>query len=336
MGLIFNKRRPDGQLVKGGDPMMHIMPYVMRGRNESAIYYRDTVDIGNMQRYIREKRREGQRITLFNIIITAMLHLIYERPHLNRFIAGRRLYSHNSFDILYAVKTSLTDEAAESIARVTFDENDNLFSICDEMTAIINKIKEGSSSKWDDKLIAACAGMPRWFLRAFANSLRWADFHGYLPSKWLELIPLYSSIFVSHLGSIGGGSPFHHLYEFGTTSIFVTIGKVYEKPYKTLDGGLEWRRVVDLCFTIDERICDGFYLIKSLKHFDNILQTPELLELSPAQLKTMSDKEINAIKKRSLSKLNGDETPLRTEEISDKHEFFEDNEDKPDLRNAPY
>lgn len=304
MTLFFNKRRSDGQIVKGGDPMMHIMPYVMRGRNESAIYYRNTVDITSMQNYIRDKRQEGKRVTLFNIIVTAMLHLIFERPNLNRFVAGRRLYKHNSFSVLYVVKTSLTDDGAESVARVNFNENDNIFTTSATMQNIINEIKNSKERvKWDDKIISAFSGFPRWLLRVTANILRWADFHGFMPAKWLSVIPLYGSIFCSHLGSIGGGSPFHHLYEFGTTSIFVTIGKVYDKAYPTLDGGVEWRRVVDLCFTIDERICDGFYLIKSLKLLDELLQMPELLELSPAAYRSMPEEARRRLR-QSISRNN--------------------------------
>lgn len=324
--MIFSKKRPDGKLVKGGDPMIHIMPYIMRGRNESAIYYRDTVEIENMQRYIRDKRRDGTRITVFNLIITSLLHLIFERPHLNRFVAGRRLYDHTSFDILYVVKTSLQDSANESVARVSFDENDNIFTICDAMSKIINDIKEGDKKKWDDKLISACAHLPRWTLRVAANLLRWADFHGFLPQSILKTIPMYSSIFASHLGSIGGGSPFHHLYEFGTVSLFVTIGKVYEKPFKNMNGEVEWRKVVDLCFTIDERICDGFYLVKSLKYLDALFQTPELLEYSPAVLKRMSEEERKLVLKRYEERFSDQKPSMKKEEISDKREFYEAND----------
>lgn len=338
--MLFSKKRPDGKLVKGGDPMIHIMPYIMRGRNESAIYYRDTVEIENMQRYIRDKRRDGIRITVFNLIITSLLHLIFERPHLNRFVAGRRLYDHNSFDILYVVKTSLTDDANESIARVSFDENDNIFTICEAMSKIINEIKVGDTKKWDDKLISAFSHLPRWLLRIAANLLRWADFHGFLPASVLKTIPMYSSIFASHLGSIGGGSPFHHLYEFGTVSIFVTIGKVYEKPYKNVKGELEWRKVVDLCFTIDERICDGFYLVKSLKYLDALFQTPELLEYSPAVLKRMTAEERKDVMKRYDARFTEQKPSMKKDEIGDKREFYEDNEfsegENPVLEKMPY
>ena len=71
----------------------------------------------NIQEYIREKRREGKRITLFNVIVSALLHTVYRRPHLNRFVAGRKLYQRNNMDVLYVVKTLMTDEGVESVAK---------------------------------------------------------------------------------------------------------------------------------------------------------------------------------------------------------------------------
>lgn len=284
--FLFGKKRKDGKLVTEGDPMIHIMPYVMRGRNESAVYYTNTIDIDKIQQYVREQRKNNKRITLFNIIVTTILQIFYTRPHMNRFVAGRRLYDHNDVEILYTVKIDMNDNSYESVARVKFDGDDNLESITEQMNEQVEKIKSGGEG-WDDKLIHFFAGMPRWFLRAMLGSFRWLDFHGIMPKTLIDIIPMYSSMFISHLGSIGGNAAFHHLYEFGTTSIFMTISKVYEKPFKAEDGGIEWRKVIDLNFTIDERIVDGFYLIKSLKLFNQLLENLELLEYSPNELSEM-------------------------------------------------
>ena len=191
------------------------------------------------------------------------------------------------------MKTLLADEGVESIAKVPFDENDTLSSVATKMRENTERIKQGET-KMDDFLIHHFSKAPRWFLRLFLSLLRWLDFHGILPKFLMDIIPLYSSVFVSHLGSIGADAPFHHLYEFGTTSIFVTIGKPYDKPYRMGSGGTGWRKAIDLRFTVDERICDGFYLVKSLKVFESFLNNPERLELSP--------KEYKAYKKNGMRK----------------------------------
>lgn len=281
MGWFFSKKRSDGTLVRDGDRMQHIMPYLMRGRNESAIYYKTSLDVEPIQAYIREQRRAGRRITLFSVIVTALLHTMYNRPHLNRFIAGRRIYEHKEHKISYVVKRSLTDDGTESIATLTLKPEDNLFSIMDSMKAHINAIRLDTTKKSDDLLISIFSRLPRWIVRLTVTVVRWLDFHGTMPKALREAIPLYSSVFFSHLGSLGSDPPFHHLYEFGTNSIFVTIGRIYDAPHKNRNGELVWRKQVDLMCTVDERICDGYYLIKSLKLLEAYCRNPELLEKAP-------------------------------------------------------
>ncbi|NLW53317.1 MAG: 2-oxo acid dehydrogenase subunit E2 [Clostridiaceae bacterium] len=281
--MFFNKRK-DGKLVKGGDPMIHIMPYVMRGRNESAVYYGKSFCVENIQEYIREKRREGKRITLFNVIVSALLHTVYRRPHLNRFVAGRKLYQRNTMDVLYVVKTLMTDEGVESVAKITSDGHDTLEDVTRMMSEHIGYIKDGQE-KGDDRLIEFATKMPRFLIRFVLWIIRILDFHGLMPKVLMDNIPLYSSVFISHMGSLGAEAPFHHLYEFGTTSIFCTIGKIYKKPYQNVASGeLEWKKTIDISISIDERICDGFYLIKSLRLFETYIDDPHLLEHSPIEL----------------------------------------------------
>lgn len=274
---IFSKKRSDGELVKDGDPMNRIMPYIMTGRNESAVYYRMTVDVENAQQFIREHRKEGTRITLLNIIVTAMLQTMYRRPRSNRFVVGRRLYQRKDFEVLLVVKEALSDDAFESVAKIGFENDDNILDVTKKMNEHIEKIRDGNK-KVDDKMISIFSNAPRLLNRLFLSLLRFMDFHNILPKALRKELPFYSSLFISHLGSIGADAPFHHLYEIGTTSIFMTIGKLHNKPFKEDDGTTAWKKVVDIAITVDERICDGYYLIRTLKTFEHYLKNPwELL-----------------------------------------------------------
>ncbi len=277
MGFLgLSKKRNDGKLVKGGDPMMHIMPYVMRGRNESAVYYQMTVPVGNIQKYIIEKRKEGERITLFNVVVAALLRTINERPKINRFVAGRRLYEHNNFEVLYVVKQQMTEEGVESVCKVKLERGDTIFDVKNTMDEHTKALKRGEL-EGDDKLIRHLAQYPRWIIRLLYRVLLWLDFNGMMPKALIEMLPFYSTIFVSHLGTFGANALFHHLYEFGTTSIFMTIGRIYEKPFKGPNDEVDWKRVIDLDLTIDERIC-GFDLVRALRLFETYLDDPWALE----------------------------------------------------------
>ena len=312
-------KRGDGTLVRDAkDPIGAIMPYIMRGRNESAVYVKKSYCVDNMQQYIREQRKQGKRITVFNIISATFLHTFLRRPQLNRFVAGRRLYQHNSFDILYVVKTALTDEGLESIAKVNFDGDDTLENVKDKMDYHIDEIK-GSEGKEDDRFIGLVTKLPRCLLRVLLWIGRVLDFHGLMPKFLRDLIPLYSSVFISHLGSIGGDALFHHLYEFGSTSVFCTIGKIYYKPYRDIyTDEVVWKKTIDLNLTIDERICDGYYMIKSLQLFDAYIDNPALLEQSPNEAIAEEEKK----------------QQKRFEEQQLKTAITPDSEDKPKARDA--
>ncbi|NLM19066.1 MAG: 2-oxo acid dehydrogenase subunit E2 [Clostridiaceae bacterium] len=324
--MCLGKKRKDGKLVTDGDPMNHIMPYMMRSRNESIIYYQNSIEVKPIRDYIKKRRKQGDRITMFNILMASILNIFVLRPKLNRFIAGRRIYEHNGYEGLYIVKLDLSDQAYESIAKVTMTEDDNINTVAEKMKAQVELIRKAQEEKTDDKLISYFSKTPRWFLRFALATLRWLDFHGWMPKTLTDIIPLYSSVFLSHLGSIGGNAPFHHLYEFGTNSLFITMGKIYEKPFKSKNGEVEWREVIDLVVSIDERICDGYYLIKSLSILENYFETPELLEISPRDMFKYIDSKDISFGNRKLTISDKIKQRLGIEEIAPRqyHLIFED------------
>ena len=273
---ILSKKRSDGILVRDIDPYAMLLPYVMRGRNESAVYYSKTIDITNALAYLAERKDRGEYITVFNLIIAAIKRTVEQRPKLNRYIAGRRVYEHKNFEAMYIVKRSLTDSAGDSIAKVVLDPSDDILSVAKKVNSHNKELKAGME-KGDDKLMELASWMPRWMIRFLVSLIRVADFHGILPKSIIDILPFYSSIWISNLGSIGADAPFHHLYEIGTTSIFMTIGRIHEKIVRT-ESGEETRKYIDLMFTLDERICDGFYLIRSMRLFERYVAKPHLID----------------------------------------------------------
>ena len=94
--------------------------------------------------------------------------------------------------------------------------------------------------------------------------------------------PTYSSAYLTNLGSIKMNADYHHLFNCGTVSFFVTIGEVKKIPYYLEDGTCELRNSIKLGLTIDERIADGYYFAKTLRLIRKIFQNPELLDLPAA------------------------------------------------------
>ena len=93
----------------------------------------------------------------------------------------------------------------------------------------------------------------------------------------VETDPYHSTVNFANLGSIGLPSGYHHLTNWGTTSLFVVVGKAGRMPFYEYDQ-VVFKDGVELNMTVDERIADGYYFSKSMKILQYFLQNPELLD----------------------------------------------------------
>jgi pyruvate/2-oxoglutarate dehydrogenase complex dihydrolipoamide acyltransferase (E2) component len=71
---------------------------------------------------------------------------------------------------------------------------------------------------------------------------------------------------------------YHHLSNWGTTSVFVVIGEKERRPVFHEDGTFEMRTMLDVGITLDERIADGYYYAKTVRLLKKLIENPELLD----------------------------------------------------------
>jgi pyruvate/2-oxoglutarate dehydrogenase complex dihydrolipoamide acyltransferase (E2) component len=281
--------RPDGTYLKHIDPFMRFFPYVMKGRNESAIYFKQQIDVTALKAYIHARNRQqaasgdGGKTTLFHAVLAATVKTIAERPQLNRFIIGRRIYQRHQITAAFIIKSEFNDDAKEEIAVMAFNPEDTLSDVSARLRQEISKVREearASSAKRHGGVnwLVYFMKLPRLVLRGLVGFLEFLDYHGWLPRFVIDADPMHTSLFVTNLGSLSVDAPYHHLYEWGTTSTFMTIGVVGKAPVVTGDGAIEVREVMNIGFTLDERISDGYYFAKTIKRFQYFLEHPEELE----------------------------------------------------------
>ena len=108
--------------------------------------------------------------------------------------------------------------------------------------------------------------------------IRCLDRHGKLPRFYYELDPNFSSVLVANLGSIKIDAPYHHLNNFGSNSVMMTIGEIHKAPLVNANNEIEIRDVVNIGITLDERVGDGFYFSRSVSLFKEIIAHPERLD----------------------------------------------------------
>jgi hypothetical protein len=274
------KKRKDGIYLKKLPAFRRIFPYLMPTRTESLIYFTQKIDMTNPLRYLERVnagKRGEQRLTLFQLFLAVIARTLKMRPELNRFVAGQRIYQHTDIAVTFIVKKEFTEEAAETNARIVFLGSETLSEVRDKVVSHLS-VARGQSKGSDDKLIDFVAAFPRPIIKFIAWLIRTLDYHNVLPGFLWEAIPLYTSVYLANLGSIGLDAPYHHLYEYGSTSLFIVIGKMHKEPLVDEKERIVVRDCLNVSFTLDERITEGFYCARSIVLFTKLLENPQLLE----------------------------------------------------------
>lgn len=270
-------RRADGIKLKHLDPIFRLMPCIMRERNDSQVLFKQDVSLDGIQEYIQKSNEAGKEISLLDIFIASFVRIIAERPKLNRFAMFGRIYTRKDITICMAIKKTLSDEGEETIVKMHFNGTESLFEIHDKIQALIEENKKESTDNSMDKLVKVLNKIPDGMLRRTVSFLRFLDHHGMLPMSIIEASPFHTSAFVTNVGSIGIDSIYHHLYNFGTTSLFVSLGKK-KTAYLYEDDDVVKDKIITFAFVGDERICDGYYYAYTMRTLAKYLKRPELLE----------------------------------------------------------
>ena len=272
--------RRDGRYVKSPG-LQTVMGYLYPKRTDCEVYLHDTLDVTEVMKYLEERNRgrEDRKITIFHCAITALARMVKERPLMNRFIQGYRMYERDEITLSFVVKRRFADGAEESLMVLTAQDDDTLDSISDRIIGnVIETRKSEHSTGGIDELLDKFAALPRLVLIAAIRIIRWLDFWGINPKVLTDGDPNYTTILASNLGSIKGPAVYHHLNNYGTNSIMVTFGTVHNQEVLMDDGTKEIRKVIDIGATLDERIADGFYFVRSLNLVKHMLANPDLLE----------------------------------------------------------
>ncbi|MEA4944415.1 MAG: 2-oxo acid dehydrogenase subunit E2 [Propionicimonas sp.] len=269
--------RHDATRVDLGREFKAVFPYIMRGRNDSIAYYPIQVDAEPLLAYIEEHKGTESQLSVFEAFLLVLIRILRERPTLNRYFAGRRLYQRRNVDLSFVARRQYTDDASETNVFVSVKPEDDRATILAKIRGEIRVAKSGET-KDDEDLIGLFLRLPRGLLRAAVKVVEWWDFYVDTPGFLRGVDPLRCSAYVANLGSVGMGAAYHHLFEWGTCSLFVTIGQIKPTVCVGEDGKPAVRRMVELRFALDERIADGYYDATALNLFDTYLREPAELE----------------------------------------------------------
>lgn len=268
---MFGRRR-DGTLARVA-PYRRIMPFLMRGRNESFVLFEQHLDMSRTQPWIEAwNARTGQRATVFHLVLHAICRVLHERPHLNRFVSGRRVYDRRGVFATFAAKKAMHDDAPLATVKRAMPAGESFAEMVAALTDDIRIARSDAISKVDKEL-GVFLRLPAFVLAAAVALLRWLDGLGLAPRALIGDDPMYTSVFIANLGSLKIDAAYHHLYEYGNCPLFCTVGRLAIAPI-IVDGVVQARPSLVLRYTYDERIEDGFYAASAIASVRSWLEDP--------------------------------------------------------------
>lgn len=274
------KRRRDGTYLGDVPAFRRIVPYLLRTRTGSMVFFPQRIEVDGLLAWLHdanEGRPRDERVTLFDVFLAAIARTMRLRPETNRFVSGRRTYQHRDIAISFVVKEAMSDQAAESEVRLVLSGEETVEDVRRLVTAAVTRERRGEQGD-DDRLVAFFASWPRPLLELISWLIRVLDYQNVLPAALRKAIPLYTSAYVVNTGSLGIDPPFHHLYDYGTASVFVAIGRVTREPVVDEDGGIVARSGVNVVYTLDERATDGYYFARTAEVIRRLVAEPDLLD----------------------------------------------------------
>lgn len=273
-------RKDFARRVKDFNGMNQIMIDLKPQRCVSDVYINMKMDMTKLIKYLDKKKKEGEHITLFHAIVTAIGKVFYNRPYLNRFVQDRHIFEHKYVDISFVAKVSFDDTSEEMMIIIRVDEEDTLETISKKIYDKVHRIRNNTEKvekNGANGIIDVLAKLPNIVRIPIVGILKFMDRKGILPNSICEDNLYYSSIIISNLGTLKSNAIFHNITDFGNASGLATIGEIKDEEV-LIDGKKEIRKRCEFGINLDERIADGYYFVKSVHMLQYIFDNPELLE----------------------------------------------------------
>ena len=265
--------RADGKRVRE-TAIASALPYIMPHRYDAQNFITEYADMEIMRSYIHQKRREGVRISYMALILAAYFRAYQENPKINRFIMNKRIYERNHFCVSFVMlKTRADGTPDETTLKVFLEPGDDVLSINRKIEALIAENTDAKHNNNTDKFANFMFSIPL-LPTLVINLVRLLDHFNLLPRAIIDLSPFHTSLFITNLASINTTHIYHHTYEFGTTSVFVCMGK----PVANYISGQYREKLMPLACVLDERICTGVEYARFWTSFQRYLRHPETTE----------------------------------------------------------
>ncbi len=277
--------RADGYKLRTVDPIFKLMPYIMRYRSDSLNMFSASVEITNAEKYIKQKHEEGYRhFGLLHLILAAYARTVSQRPAINRFVSGQKVYARKNIEVAMTIKKEMSLESPETCIKMIFDPAVTPTDVYNQFNKEVEDYRKQQEESDFDKTARILNYIPGFLLKFALFLLRTLDYIGCLPKFLLKVSPFHASMVITSMGSLGIPPIFHHIYDFGNVPLFVAFGKKRRVYELDKDGNTVEKTYCDLCVVTDERICDGYYYASAFKMMQRLIRNPYKMDTPPDEI----------------------------------------------------
>lgn len=274
--------RKEGRKLRTIDPVFRIMPYIMPKRSDSQNFFTEKLDITEAEKFCREQTRAGKKnFSMLHVIIAAYIRVVSQRPAINRFVSGQKIYARNNIEVLMTIKKKMAIDGEETSIKVCFEPTDTIYDVYDKFNKVVEANKGETEGNNTDHFVKLMNYVPGFLLKFIVWLIKTLDYYGLLPQFLLDLSPMHGSMIITSMGSLGIRPIYHHIYDFGNLPVFVAYGSKQHGVKMDDEGNVKKYRYIEMKVTTDERICDGYYYASAFKMMKKLFENPRVLENPP-------------------------------------------------------
>ena len=181
------------------------------------------------------------------------------------------------------LKNPQNAEMGETAVKVKYDLTDTIYDVRDRMEKVINANRGEDKKNFADKLAKAVLVVPG-LATGIVALVRLLDRYGLCPGALLDELPFHTSMYVTNMASIGMTRVYHHIYNFGNTSLFFSMGTPQRSNQPDMKGEISRKCILPIGITADERVCSGAIYAKLFAVMKHCLSNPYELEQPPEKV----------------------------------------------------
>lgn len=278
--------RSEGRKLRKIDPLTKFMPYIMPKRCDALNYFEDRFDISEAEKLCREEVKKGNtNFSLLHVFLASYVRMVSQRPAVNRFVSGQKIYARNEIEVMMTVKKKMALDGEETCIKVYFEPTDTIEDVYRKFNeTVVEAVGDREDKNSFEKVNKLLSLIPGLLCRWTVSFLNFLDYFGLLPRFLTKLSPFHASFAITSMGSLGIRPIYHHIYNFGNIPVFLAYGAKQRENVLQEDGTVKKNKYIELKAVTDERICDGYYYASAFKLMKKIFENPYSLYEAPEKV----------------------------------------------------